>query len=257
MEFFIISFTALLASLLTFFSGFGLGTLLTPVFILFFSAEVAIVLTGIVHFLNNIFKFGLTYRNIDKNILLRFGLASVPSALLGAWLLFYAVKLPDMFSYSINKKEFTVVPVKLIIASLILIFALMESVPSFKNMKANKNRLIAGGLISGFFGGLSGHQGALRTVFLAKEDLNKESFIATGICIACFVDLTRLPVYFINISRTNFSENIPILSCAVVSAFAGAYFGNRLLKKTTLGAVQKIVTAALVLLALALGSGIV
>ena len=56
------SLVALLASGLTFFSGFGLGTLLTPVFALFFPIEIAITITSIVHFLNNLFKcFDRTY----------------------------------------------------------------------------------------------------------------------------------------------------------------------------------------------------
>ncbi|MHB8259583.1 MAG: hypothetical protein ACYDCN_05425 [Bacteroidia bacterium] len=59
MELVIISTVALVASLLTFFSGFGLGTILTPVFVLFFPVEVAIALTGIVHLLNNFFKIAL------------------------------------------------------------------------------------------------------------------------------------------------------------------------------------------------------
>ena len=52
----IISMTAFLAAVLTFFSGFGLGTLLAPVMMLFFPAEVAIAMTGIVHLINNILK---------------------------------------------------------------------------------------------------------------------------------------------------------------------------------------------------------
>ena len=47
---------ALAASCLTFFSGFGLGTILMPVFAIFFPLEIAIALTAVVHFLNNIFR---------------------------------------------------------------------------------------------------------------------------------------------------------------------------------------------------------
>jgi uncharacterized membrane protein YfcA len=58
MELMILCLAALIASLLTFFSGFGLGTILTPVFAIFFPIEIAIALTGVVHFLNNIFQAG-------------------------------------------------------------------------------------------------------------------------------------------------------------------------------------------------------
>ena len=33
---------------------------------------------------------------------------------------------------------------------------------------------------SGFFGGLSGMQGALRSAFLARAGLSKEAFVASG-----------------------------------------------------------------------------
>ena len=53
----IIAVASVFASLLTFISGFGLGTVLLPVFSLFFDIEVAIAATAIVHLFNNIFKF--------------------------------------------------------------------------------------------------------------------------------------------------------------------------------------------------------
>jgi hypothetical protein len=46
-----------------------------------------------------------------------------------------------------------------------------------------------GGILSGFFGGLSGIQGAIRSAFLVKSGLKKEAYIATGVVIACFVDI--------------------------------------------------------------------
>ena len=55
MEIVIISLITFFAAVLTFFSGFGLGTILTPVMMVFFPVEVAIAFTGIVHFSNNIF----------------------------------------------------------------------------------------------------------------------------------------------------------------------------------------------------------
>lgn len=75
------------ASILTFYSGFGLGTILLVVFALWFPIEQAIVMTAIVHFVNNLFKLFLTHKNIDKKILLKFGLPSILGALGGAFLL--------------------------------------------------------------------------------------------------------------------------------------------------------------------------
>jgi uncharacterized membrane protein YfcA len=46
-EFIIIPAVALLASLLAFFSGFGLGTILLPAFTIFFPVNIAVALTAI------------------------------------------------------------------------------------------------------------------------------------------------------------------------------------------------------------------
>lgn len=68
MEIIIISLIAFLVAILTFFSGFGLGTILTPVFMFFFPVELSIALTGVVHFFNNIFKIILVGRQDRKSV---------------------------------------------------------------------------------------------------------------------------------------------------------------------------------------------
>ena len=54
-----VAFAALFAAGLTLYSGFGLGTLLLPVFALFYPIEVAVAATAIVHGANNMFKVSL------------------------------------------------------------------------------------------------------------------------------------------------------------------------------------------------------
>jgi uncharacterized protein len=77
MEYLVIGLAAIITSGLTLFSGFGLGTLLMPVFAIFFPVEVAIALTAIVHFLNNVFKLILVGRHTDKDVVLRFGIPAI------------------------------------------------------------------------------------------------------------------------------------------------------------------------------------
>ena len=80
MDYFIICIVAFLGSALTLFSGFGLGTILVPVFAIFFPIEIAIALTAIVHFLTNIFKLTLLGRNANKSVIVRFGIPEMLSA---------------------------------------------------------------------------------------------------------------------------------------------------------------------------------
>ena len=68
MEIIIIVIAAFFTAMLTFFSGFGLGTILAPVFAIFFPIDVAIALTGVVHFSNNLFKIALVGKNTDKAV---------------------------------------------------------------------------------------------------------------------------------------------------------------------------------------------
>ena len=109
MSFFIIPITALLASILTFFSGFGLGTILLPVFAIYYPAPIAVLLTAIVHFSNNIFKIGLVYKNINWNLVLKFGLPSMIAALLGAYFLKNLFNNPNLLSvYEIGGYSFSI-----------------------------------------------------------------------------------------------------------------------------------------------------
>jgi len=256
-EVFIISLTAFLAAVLTFFSGFGLGTLLTPVFMLFFPVEVAIALTGVVHFFNNIFKLALVGRNADKSVLIRFGIPAVLGALLGSLLL---VNIPDaepIFSYRLGQRPVDVYPVKFIISVLLIFFAGMDIIPSLKNMQFSKDKLPVGGALSGFFGGLSGNQGALRSAFLIRAGLSKEAFIGTAVVVSAFVDLTRLGIYSLRFGSVGLDAHLGLVTAATLSAMAGAFLGNRLLKKITVNVIQKFVALMLILLSLALGSGLI
>lgn len=257
MEFIIIGITAFLASILTFFSGFGLGTLLMPVFALFFEIEVAITLTGIVHLMNNLFKTTLIGKKINWNIVLRFGLPGFFGSLIGAYLLLTFSEVNKLISYTILNHSFFVTPIKLFISFLIFIFAIVEIFPFYKNMSFNKNKIYIGGLISGFFGGLSGHQGALRSAFLIRLNLSKESFIASGIMIATIVDVSRLSLYFTQYEKLNIIENFPALITAIFCAFIGAYLGKRVLTKITIDLIQYSIITLLILLSLAMAMGLI
>jgi uncharacterized protein len=257
MDLLIIGIASLLASLLTFFTGFGLGTMLMPVFAIFFPVDVAVALTGVVHLLNNIFKLFLIGNKADRGVVLRFGIPAIIAAFLGAWLLLRIATLDPLYSYQVGEREFSVTPVKLTIAILLVCFALMESVPRLKKIEFGRDKMIIGGALSGFFGGLSGHQGALRSAFLMRAGLSKEAFIATGVIIACMIDLARLTVYFNRYISKGIMENTTLLVVATLAAFAGAFLGTLVLKKITFSLIQRIVTIMLLLLAVALGAGLV
>ena len=256
MTYLIICTVALLASALTFFSGFGLGTLLLPTFALFFPIEQAVSLTAVVHFLNSLFKLALTGRYADRNVAVRFGLPAIAMSFLGAWVLVWLAGIAPMFSYTAFGGLVLVTPVKLVVGLLLLLFASLEFLPRFRNLSFGARYMPLGGLLSGFFGGLSGMQGALRSAFLSRAGLTKEAFIATGVVIACLIDFSRLAIYSTALARESARFDYGLLAAAVLAAFSGAALGNSYLKKVTMPGIQRIVAVMLFLVALGLVSGL-
>ncbi len=252
----IIALTAFFGSCLTLFSGFGLGTILVPVFGLFFPIELAISLTAIVHFLNNLFKLILLGKHADKKIVIRFGIPSLIFSFIGAFALTLISEMKPLYHYMLFDKIFYILPVKLIIGILLSMFALFDIIPQLTRLQFDAKYLTIGGLLSGFFGGLSGSQGALRTAFLIRANLTKESFIATGVVIACLVDISRLSIYSKQLFSPNTQINYSLMIIATLSAFSGAYLGSKLLKKMKFVTLQYTVAVLLVIFSLLLGLGI-
>jgi len=249
-------FIALIASALTFFSGFGLGTLLTPIFAIYFPIELSIIMTAIVHFLNNLFKFFLTKKNINKVVLYSFGVTALLGSLIGAFVLKILINFNIKFAFEFLSFNFLTTPTKLAIGVLIIFFTIFESINDIK-IKNNQSNLLLGGLFSGFFGGISGNQGALRTLFLANIGLTKESLIATGIAISLIIDCTRLGIYYANFSQVDYQINFNLIFVVTLFAFIGAYFGSILLTKITINIINKIITLMLLTIGLMLCFGII
>ncbi len=257
MHYVAVCLAALAASGLTLFSGFGLGTLLMPVFALFFPIEVAVAQTAAVHFANNLFKLALFGRSTDRGVLLRFGLPAILASFAGAALLLWLSRLPPLATYALGGRACSVHPVKLTVAVLMLLFSLAELWPGRQGLAFDRRWLPAGGLLSGFFGGLSGHQGAFRSAFLVRAGLSKESFIGTGVSIACLVDCTRLAAYADLLGSPGLRASLPLVGAAVLAAFLGAFIGSRLVRKVTVRSLQVAVAAMLLGLSALLGAGII
>lgn len=255
----VIAVTAFIVSGLTLFSGFGLGTILMPAFALFFPLTLAIPATAIVHLAANLFKLALVGRMADWHVVARFALPAAAAAIAGAWLLGVLAEQPRLARYEMLGQTREVHAVQLVIGLLIVGFALLELSPRFAELTFPPRFLALGGLISGFFGGLSGNQGAFRSAFLLKTGLSKEAFVATGVVAAVFVDTVRLAVYGVSFYTASFKaisgEVAGAVATAVVAAFLGAYVGAHLLEKVTLRFVQLVVAVMMIGIGIGLASG--
>lgn len=255
MEYLIVVLSAFLISALTLFSGFGLGTMLMPVFAIFFPLETAIAVTAVVHLLNNLFKLALLRKFVNSRAALKFGLPALPAAILGAYALTWLSGANPVISYNLAGQHFEITPVKLVISILILVFALLESLPELDSFSFDQKYMPLGGILSGFFGGLSGHQGAFRSAFLIRSGLSKEEFISTGVVIAILVDVPRISVYLSQMSI--FQSNLPLLISAAAAAFSGSFIASNFIRKMEMRAIRIIVAVLLFGIAVALGAGLI
>lgn len=257
----VVGLVAFAVSALTLFSGFGLGTLLMPAFALFFPADVAVTATAFVHGANSVFKSWLLYRSAARRVIVRFGLPAIATAFLGAWVLSLLSGLDPLFGYRLGDRQVEVTPLELVLGLLILLFALVELLPVFHRLELDPKWLPLGGVVSGFFGGLSGHQGALRAAFLTRLGLSPTEFAATQAVLALLVDLSRITMYVIAFLRGTMrgfpgaAEWGPVI-VASLCAFGGALLGRSLLTRMTVARLRWITGGLLLVVGTGLATGL-
>jgi len=257
MEILIVVLVAMAGAFLSFFSGFGLGTLLLPAFLLLFPPPVAIAATAVVHMLNNVFKLFLVGKYASRSVILAFGITSVLGAVIGAWGMTSLAGSSTSFQYVLAGKELEVSLMQLIIGLLIIAFTLLEAWPAFERTVIPKKWFPVGGLVSGFFGGLSGHQGALRSAFLMKTGMSKEAFMGNRVVLACLVDISRITVYGAEVGEGWKAINPWLVTLATLAAFMGAWLGNTYMKKVEMKSIARIVTVSLLAFGVALCMGVI
>lgn len=245
-----------LAAALTFVSGFGLGTILLPVFALLYPLPVAVAATAVVHLLNNLFKLLLIGRHADWRVVVRFGIPALIAAVAGAALLLRLGAAGPLATWSAAGLNGQVTPARLVVGLVLLLVTLLEFSPHFAATRFSSTALPLGGLLSGFLGGLSGMQGALRAAFLVRLDLSKLAFVATGAVVATLVDLARLGVYGVGLPGRLSQVDARLLTAAVGAAFLGAVVGNRILAAVSSEAMHRLVAIMLAVASIALMAGL-
>jgi len=266
MDFILIPLVSAAVAALTLVSGFGLGTLLMPAFAIFFPIEIAIAATGVVHFVNNLFRVAIVGRWADREVVMRFGIPAIIAALVGAALMTAMADVPALYNYRFGPLPAKITWLKLVIATLLALFATLELWPKYQQLSFPLNALPIGGVLSGFFGGISGMQGALRAPFLLRAGLKEQSYVGTANVISTIVDLARLVVYFVGFAWLTKKGQYEALSdrrtfwlvgAACLAGFLGSYFGAKVVKKVTLRAIRYLVAVLLFVAAAALAMGVV
>lgn len=243
-EYILIAVVTLFVSIISFYSGFGLGTILMPIIAIFLPLQLAIALTAVVHLFHNSFKTTLVWKKIDWKSAIKFGSAAIIFTIPGAFLLKSLSGFEPIKVYSILKISAQISVLHIIIGILLILFASIELLPK---KIFQFNNLYVGGMLSGFLGGFSGHQGAFRSLFLINTIYEKKAFIGTNAVISVTVDFIRLIIYGFSFWALLKNADLTLLMIAIICGILGNIIGIIFLKAVTITFIQKIVVFLLYL----------
>lgn len=232
-ELLLISIGTFIAAALTVPAGFGLSTLLTPLVLFVLPVHEAVAVVAIVHCAHNAGKFLSLRESVDFSAFKRYGVWLVVGAIIGALL---QNQVP-------GDSLLLLVGIFLIILP---ILSISERWTGYKIPEANDQ---IGGFGSGFMGGLSGHQGALRAMFLTRRLPDKMTYAATASVLALCVDLSRIPVY-IFFRSDEIVNHLTLTLVLVISALIGVRVGKKWLKSLKSSQIHFMVMSGI------MGSGI-
>lgn len=215
-------------SVVTLFTGFGVGTVLTPVMALYFDVKVAVFLAAIVHFFNNAARIYLYRDQVNRGVIRRFGAVSLAGAFLGSFAQIYIDSgwLKAGFGF------------------FLVAFGLSQFAPAGAGLKFPRWLDPVGGFLSGLLGGLIGNQGAIRSLYLLNYGLEKREFIASAAIIAVVIDSTRIPVYVYTMRQYLF-DNLGLIAAVVVSSILGTLLASRVLPQVSAELFRRIILVAL------------
>ena len=204
---------AFVAAALTVPAGFGLSTILTPFVLLLMDPHEAVAVVAVVHGAHNAAKCWSMWNYVDLNAFRHYGVWLVIGAVLGA----------------ILQNQVPQDPLLIIIGIFLIILPILSLSERWTGYTIPEANDRIGGFGSGFLGGLSGHQGALRAMFLTRRIPDKMAYAATASILALCVDLSRIPVYLI-FRPDELLEHTQITFVLVISAIIGVRIGKRWLK---------------------------
>jgi uncharacterized membrane protein YfcA len=195
-------------------AGFGIGSFLTPVLALRIGFDVAVAAVGMAHFFGSALRYFLLRRDVNRRILLSFGVLSAAGGLTGALLQ--------------GRASSTALSV---IFGGLMVFAGVASLFRWAEKVQLKGPLVwIVGAVSGFFGGLVGNQGGLRAAGLVGFNLRKAEFVATATAIALIVDVFRVPVY-VTLHVHQLASFIPEILVMSSGVMIGTLVGAPLLRR--------------------------
>jgi hypothetical protein len=216
-------------------SGFGIGSLLTPILALQVDIRVAVAAVSIPHLIGTAQRFWSMRRDIDRGLLLEFGITSAAGGLVGAL-------LHDRAS----TRGLTI-----IFGLLLLLAATADLTGWMRRVNWGPTAGWIAGALSGLLGGLVGNQGSIRTAGLLAYHVSPAAFVATATAVALFVDGARIPVYVATQGQA-MQRLWPLLLVASAGVVIGTAIGTRVLRRMPERAFRRSVALLLATLGVAM-----
>jgi uncharacterized membrane protein YfcA len=206
-------------------SGFGIGSILTPLVSAKIDTKVAVAVVSIPHFVGTLIRFIRLRQHVSRSLALTFGAASAIGGLTGALLQAYASG-----------------PTLAYIFGSLLVLAGLSGLSGFaERMELKGPWRWIGGFASAGFGGLVGNQGGIRSAAMLGFNLSKEAFVATATAIAIVVDAARMPIYLIR-EHDAIAQAWPIIIAGTVGVVIGTFLGFSLLHRISENAFKRVVS---------------
>jgi uncharacterized membrane protein YfcA len=246
------------ASAITIVSGFGLNTVLVPAFAVLFPLPLAIAAVALVHLIASAIRLGIFRAHINRAIALQFVPWAILGGVAGALVLELLGAVPVIATYPLFGVTKSITAVKVVVGVTISALSIYELRREVQPVGLSTVGVSAGSLASGFFGGLSGIQGAIRCTVLIRAGLTPLGFAATGALAAIAIDLTRLVVYGTAGSISSIVADGAIrsaIAAATIGAIVGALVGRQLLTTMSSERLRLVVGWSLVAGGLLIGTG--
>ena len=195
-------------------SGFGIGSVLTPILQGHYDIKLAVAAVSVPHVIATAVRLWRLRRDVDPTVLKSFGLMSAAGGLTGAVLQRY-VAAPGLI---------------LVFAVLLIFVGIAQLTGLSERMRFGRRTGWIAGVLSGALGGLVGNQGGIRSAALLGYDLSPAKFVATATAAGLIVDAARMPVYVVT-ERARLLPLTSLMAIASVGAVIGTFAGAHLLKK--------------------------
>jgi len=221
-------------------SGFGIGSLLTPILMLSMPTPHAVAVLAIPHAWATMIRWLRLRSDVHGPTFRQFGVASAIGGLGGAAL----------------QSQLASAALTLVLASLLVLAGSTELAGRRVPLPRTRAWRFLGGVLSGLFGGLVGNQGGIRAAALLGFRLPPRQLVATATASALLVDAARVPIYFLTAGGV-IAEAARYWIVASIGVTIGTFIGVPLLRRIPEPIYRRLVGGLLLVLGISLFAGLV